>query len=128
MGLKSFFQSIKGVFWFNSGTDELIDRESASAEEHDVFFLARDVDDCEEEIKELRSWTHSFYEDPRIKLNDPDSMEPYIDVSLEVKTGEGDFHLIYYENDELVLRGDRGAVMEVREPISEELNLEFKRV
>ena len=128
MGLNSFLQSLKGVFWFNSGTDDLIDRESASAEEHDVFFVARGVVDCEEAIKELRSWAHSFYENPRIKLNDPDSMEPYIDVSLEVKSEEGDFHLIYYENDELVLRGDRGAVMEVTDPISEELNVEFKRV
>ncbi len=128
MSLKSFFQSLKGIFWFNTDTDELVSRDSASADEHDVFFVARDVQGYEDELKGLRSWVHDNFEEPHIKLNDPDSKETYMDLTLDVETLRGDFHLFYYENDELVLRGDRGIIMDVRDPISEELELEFERV
>lgn len=128
MSIKSFFKSLKGIFWFNTDTDELVRRDTSSADEHDVFFVARDVPGCEGELKELRSWVHSNFEEPHIKLNDPESKEAYMDLALDVETRGGDFHLFYYENDELVLRGDRGVVMEVKGPISEELELEFERV
>ncbi|MBS3787502.1 hypothetical protein KGY79_04805 [Candidatus Bipolaricaulota bacterium] len=127
MGLKSFFRSLKNVFWIGS-VDEDLKRESTSAEDHDVFFLVRDVVDYKEEIKDLKPWIKEKFEDPRIKLNNPDSIEPYIELSLDVETEEGDFRLVYYENYELVLRGDRKVTEDLEPEIGRKLDLEFERV
>lgn len=127
MSLKSFFRSFKNVFWFSSINEDL-KRESSSVEDHDIFFLARDVVDYEGELKDLKSWIKEKFESPRIKLNDPDYMEPYIELNLEVKTEEGDFRLVYYENYELILRGDRKVTGDLAPEIGRELDLEFERV
>lgn len=128
MGLKSFFQSLKGVFWFQSPSDDLEEDVSPSRDTHDVFFRVEKVEDYEEELKSLKAWAKKDFEDPRIVLNDPDVMEDYIDLSLDFETALGDFRLVYYENDELVLRGDREVVPEIREKIEEKLDLNFKRI
>jgi len=128
MGLKSFFQSLKGVFWFQSPSDDLEEEVSPSRDTHDVFFRVEKVEDYEEELKSLKAWAKKDFEDPRIVLNDPDVIEDYIDLSLDFETDLGDFRLVYYENDELVLRGDRELVPEVREEIEEKLDLNFKRI
>ncbi len=128
MGLKSFFQSLKGVFWFQSPSDDLEEEVSPSRDTHDVFFRVKNVEDYEEELKSLKAWAKKDFEDPRIVLNDPDVIEDYIDLSLDFETALGDFRLVYYENDELVLRGDRELVPEVREEIEEKLDLNFKRI
>jgi len=128
MGLKSFFQSLKGVFWFQSPSDDLEEEVSPSRDTHDVFFRVEKVEDYEEELKSLKAWAKKDFEDPRIVLNDPDVIEDYIDLSLDFETDLGDFRLVYYENDELVLRGDRELVPEVREKIEEKLDLNFKRI
>lgn len=127
MSLKSFFGSLKNVFWTGS-VDEDLKRESISAEDYDIFFLAKDVVDYEEEIKGLKSWIKEKFENPQIKLNDPDSMEPYILLSLDVRTEEGDFRIVYYENYELVLRGDRKVTQDIEPEVGQELDLEFERV
>ena len=128
MSIKSFFSSIKNVFWTGSVSEDLI-RDSSSADaDHDIFFLARDVVDYEDDIKQIKPWIKEEFERPEIKLNDPDSMEPYIELSLDVRTEEGDFRLVYYENDELVLRGDRGLTEIIEPDISNELDLQFERV
>ncbi len=106
----------------------MIQRQSETVEEHDVFFLVRDAVDYEDRVKNLRSWIEGYFEEARVLLNDPDSMEPYIDLTLDVETEEGEFRLVYYENDELVLRGDRKVVEEIRDPVSRELDLNFRRV
>jgi len=128
MGLKSFFQSLKGVFWFQSPSDDLEEEVSPSRDTHDVFFRVEKVEDYEEELKSLKAWAKKDFEEPRIVLNDPDVIEDYIDLSLDFETSLGDFRLVYYENDELVLRGDRELVPEVREKIEEKLDLNFKRI
>lgn len=127
MSFKSFFGSLKNVFWTGS-VDEDLKRESISAEDYDIFFLAKDVVDYEEEIKGLKSWIKEKFENPQIKLNDPDSMEPYILLSLDVRTEEGDFRIVYYENYELVLRGDRKVTQDIEPEVGQELDLEFERV
>ncbi len=128
MGLKSFFHSLKGVFWFQSPSDDLEEDVSPSKNNHDVFYRVENVEGYEEVLKSLKSWAKEDFEDPRIVLNDPDVMEDYIDLSLDFETALGDFRLVYYENDELVLRGDREVVPEVREKIEEKLDLNFKRI
>ncbi|MBS3735665.1 MAG: hypothetical protein V5A87_05380 [Candidatus Bipolaricaulota bacterium] len=127
MSLKSFFRSFKNVFWSGSINEDL-QRKSSSAEDHDIFFLARDVVDYEEELKDLKSWIKDKFESPRIKLNDPDNMEPYIELNLDVETEEGDFRLVYYENYELVLRGDRKVTEDLEPEIGRELDVEFEQV
>ncbi len=127
MSLKSFFRSVKNVFWSGS-IEEDLERQSGSREDHDIFFLVRGVEGYEEEIKDLKGWIKEEFENPRIKLNDPDSMEPYIELSLDVETEEGDFRLVYYENLELVLRGDRKVTEDIEPEVSQELDLEFERV
>lgn len=127
MSLKSFFRSLKNVFWSGSISEDF-ERKSSSAEDHDIFFLAKDVVDYEKELKDLKSWIKEKFESPRIKLNDPDSMEPYIELNLDVETEEGDFRLVYYENYELVLRGDRKVTQDLEPEIGRELDLEFERV
>lgn len=127
MSLKSFFRSVKNVFWSGS-IEEDLERQSSSREDHDIFFLVRDVEGYEEEIKDLKSWIKEEFENPRIKLNDPDSLEPYIELSLDVETEQGDFRLVYYENFELVLRGDRKVTEDIEPEVSQELDLEFERV
>lgn len=127
MSLKSFFRSVKNVFWSGS-IEEDLERQSSSREDHDIFFLVRGVEGYEEEIKDLKGWIKEEFENPRIKLNDPDSMEPYIELSLDVETKEGDFRLVYYENLELVLRGDRKVTEDIEPEVSQELDLEFERV
>jgi len=128
MGLKSFFQSLKGVFWFQSPSEDLDEDVSPSRDTHDVFFRVEKAEAYEEELKSLKAWAKKDFEDPRIVLNDPDVIEDYIDLSLDFETSLGDFRLVYYENDELVLRGDRELVPEVREKIEEKLDLNFKRI
>lgn len=69
MGLKSFFQSLKGVFWFQSPSDDLEEDVSPSRDTHDVFFRVEKVEDYEEELKSLKAWAKKDFEDPRIVLN-----------------------------------------------------------
>jgi len=128
MSIKSFFSSLKNVFWTGSVADDLKREKSSSDQDHDIFFLARDVVDYEENIKALKSWIKEKFESPQIKLNDPDSMEPYIELSLDVRTEEGDFRLVYYENYELVLRGDRKVTLDIEQEVGDRLDLEFERV
>lgn len=128
MSMKSFFQSLKNVFWFGSPPDDLRNEPSETATDHDVFFRAENVVDCAGDLKNLKSWIKEKFSEPKIVLNDPESMEKYIDLSLDVKTQEGQFRLVYYENDELVLRGDREVVLELEEPIERKLELDFRRV
>jgi hypothetical protein len=128
MSVKSFFQSLKNVFWTGSVSEDLKVKGSGSTESHDIFFLARDAVGYEEELKGLKSWIKGEFDGPRIKLNDPDSMEPYIELSLDVRTEDGDFRLVYYENNEIVLRGDRKVTQDVEPEISSRLDLEFERV
>jgi hypothetical protein len=128
MGLKSFFQSLKGAFWFQSPSDDLEEEVSPSKDTHDVFYRVENVEEYEEELKSLKSWAKEDFEDPRIVLNDPDVMEDYIDLSLDFETSLGDFRIVYYENDELILRGDRELVPEVKGTIEQELELNFERV
>ncbi|MFB6290748.1 MAG: hypothetical protein ABEJ25_03350 [Candidatus Bipolaricaulia bacterium] len=128
MSLKSFFQSIKNVFMPGSVPDDLKIDTTDSAEEHDIFFLARDAVDYEENLKDQKSWIKEEFENPGIKLNDPESMEPYIVLSLDVKTEKGDFRLVYYENNELVLRGGREVTREIEPEIGQRLDLDFDRV
>lgn len=128
MSLKSFFKSLKNVFWMGSVSENLERRSSSSTEDRDIFFIARDVVDYKDEIKDLKSWIKEEFEDPKISLNDPDSMEPYIELSLDVGTLEGNFRLVYYDNNELVLRGDRKITEDVEPEVANRLNLEFKRV
>jgi len=128
MSIKSFFSSLKNVFWTGSVADDLKREKSSSNQDHDIFFLARDVVDYEENIKALKSWIKEKFESPQIKLNDPDSMEPYIELSLDVRTEEGDFRLVYYENYELVLRGDRKVTLDIEQEVGDRLDLEFERV
>lgn len=128
MSMKSFFQSLKNVFWFGSPPDDLTKKPSQSAEDHDVFFQAQQVVDCKGDLKDLKPWIKDKFDQPKISLNDPDSMERYIDLSLDVKTQEGEFRLVYYENNELVLRGDREIVLDLERPIGQKLEVEFKRV
>ena len=128
MSIKSFFQSLKNVFWTGSVSEDLkVDRDS-SVEDHDIFFLSRDVENYEEKLKDLKPWIKERFENPTIKLNDPDSMEPYIELSLDIKTEEGSFRIVYYENNELVLRGDRKVTQELEPDLEERLSLEFQRV
>lgn len=128
MSINSFFKSLKNVFWTGSVADDLERKKSSSVEDHDIFFLVRDAEDREEKIKALKPWIKEKFEYPKIKLNDPDSMEPYIYLSLDVRTEEGDFRLVYYENYELVLRGDRKVTMDIQQEIGNRLDLEFERV
>jgi hypothetical protein len=128
MSVKSFFQSLKNVFWTGSVSEDLKVEASKSAESHDIFFLAREAVGYEEELKGLKTWIKEEFESPKIKLNDPDSMEPYIELSLDVRTEEGDFRLVYYENYELVLRGDRKVTQDIEPEVSSRLDLEFERV
>ena len=128
MSIKSFFQSLKNVFWTGSVSEDLkVDRD-ISVEDHDIFFLSRDVENYEEKLKDLKPWIKERFENPTIKLNDPDSMEPYIELSLDIKTEEGSFRIVYYENNELVLRGDRKVTQELEPDLEERLSLEFQRV
>ncbi|MCF7891104.1 hypothetical protein K9M78_07800 [Candidatus Bipolaricaulota bacterium] len=127
MSIKGFFSSLKNVFWSGSISEDF-ERESSSEEDHDVFFLAKDVVDYEGEIKDLKSWIKEKFDSPRIKLNDPESMEPYIVLNLDVRTEEGDFRLVYYENYELVLRGDRKVTQNLEPEIGRLLDLDFERV
>lgn len=128
MSMKSFFQSLKNVFWFGSVPDDLKKKPSQTTDVHDVFFQAQDVNDCEGDLKDLKPWIKEKFNEPKILLNDPESMESYIDLSLDVETQEGEFRLVYYENDELVLRGDGEVVLDLEEPIARKLGLDFKRV
>ncbi len=128
MRINSFFKSLKNVFWTGSVSEDLKRKKSSSADDHDIFFLARDVVDYEEKIKALKPWVKEEFEYPKIKLNDLDSMEPYIDLSLDVRTEEGDFRLVYYDNYELVLKGDRIVTMDIQQEIGDKLDLEFERV
>lgn len=128
MSMKSFFQSLKNVFWFGSVPDDLEKKPSHTADEHDVFFQAQNVSDYEDDLKDLKSWIKEKFNEPKIVLNDPESMERYIDLSLDVGTQEGEFRLVYYENDELILRGDGEVVLDLEEPIGRKLGLDFKRV
>lgn len=128
MSAKSFFESLKNVFWFRSVSDDLKEEATPSPDTYDVFFKVEDVVDLENDLKGLKPWVKEEFEDPKIKLNDPDVMEDYIDLSLDVETAEGDFRLVYYENDELILRGDRELVPDIEGKIGNQLELEFKRV
>lgn len=128
MSAKSFFESLKNVFWFRSVSDDLKEEATPSPGTYDVFFKVEDVVDLENDLKGLKPWVKEEFEDPKIKLNDPDVMEDYIDLSLDVETAEGDFRLVYYENDELILRGDRELVPDIEGKIGNQLELEFKRV
>lgn len=128
MGLKSFFQSLKGVFWFQSPSDDLEEDVSPSKDTHDVFYRVENVEGYEEELKLLKSWVKEDFKDPRIVLNDPEVMEDYIDLSLDFETALGDFRLVYYGNDELILRGDRELVPDIKGTIEQELELNFERV
>ena len=49
-------------------------------------------------------------------------------MNMDVKTMEGSFRLVYYDNYELVLRGDREVVEQIKDPISKRLDVEFERV
>lgn len=128
MGLKSFFQSLKGVFWFQSPSDDSEEDVSPSKDTHDVFYRVENVEGYEEELKLLKSWVKEDFKDPRIVLNDPEVMEDYIDLSLDFETALGDFRLVYYGNDELILRGDRELVPDIKGTIEQELELNFERV
>ena len=128
MSIKSFFSSLKNVFWTGSVSDDLKREKSSANQDHDIFFLSRDVVDYEENIKALKPWIKEKFEAPQIKLNDPDSMEPYIELSLDIRTEEGDFRFVYYENYELILRGDRKVTLGIEQEVEDRLDLEFERV
>lgn len=127
MGLKSLFRSFKNAFWFRSISEDL-EEQSATPDEYDVFYKVDDAGDVEDDLKGLKPWIKQEFDDPEIVLNDPDVMEDYIVLSLDVETPEGKFRLVYYENDELILRGDRVLVPDLEEPVGRKLGLEFKRV
>ena len=128
MSFKSFFKSLKSVFWIGSPSKDLEREKPSSAEDHDIFFMVRDIENRKEKIKKLKEWIKEEFESPEISINDPESMEPYIKLSLDVKTQEGSFRLVYYENNELILRGDRFITQEIEPEVSGKLDLEFKRV
>ncbi len=129
MSLKSFFQSLKNVFWFGSVSEDLKKRSlSEAGEERDIFFISRNVQGCEEELAELTDWFDEFFEDPIVEVDDPGETEPYMLKHLKIETESGTFQLIYYENYELVLRGDRELVLEIQEPIAERLGVMFQRI
>ncbi len=128
MSKNSFFQSLKNVFWFQSASDDRHEDPIPSTDTYDVFFKVDEAPNYENELKELKPWIKEEFEDPKIVLNDPDVMEEYIDLSLDVETKDGDFRLVYYENDELILRGDRELVPDIEDSVEKQLELEFERV
>ena len=126
--MSGFLNSLKGMFWFRSPKDLNQDKKENLAEEADIFYACDDASNYAERIKALSSFFEDRFEEPDIEINDVSVMEPYIDLNIEVITMEGKFRLVYYENDELVLRGDPEVVEEIKDPISKRLDLSLKRV
>ena len=127
--MKGLLSSLKGMFWFGA-PDDLDDKKEkkASRENKDVFYLTEDAKNYEERIKALSSYFEDEFDSPEITINDPSAMEKYIDLNLELRTARGKLRLVYYENDELIIRGDQDLVSEMKEPIGKRLDLKFKRV
>ncbi|GEM_PF-2046616 len=129
MSIQSFFQSIKNVFWFGSVSEDLKKKPlSKSKEERDIFFRSKDVVDYEESLQGLTDWFKEVLENPECKVNDRAETESYMRIHLKVTSDCGDFALVYYENDELILRGDRDIVPDILEPLSSQLDLDFNRI
>lgn len=118
------------MFWFGSASDidHLDPRESKDYTPRDVFYVNEEASNYEERIRALLPYLEDKFEDPEITENDVAEMEKYMVLHLEVETVEGDFKLIYYENDELVLRGDEALVNDLKQPLEKRLNLDLHRV
>lgn len=128
MSLRSFFQSVKNVFWFGGVDEDLKKKPLSETQDHDIFFISRDVEDYETRLEGMEDWFEELLDEPIIEINEPAETEPYMVTHIEVTAPEGEFRLIYYENDELIFRGEREIVLEMVDPISEKLDLEFQRV
>lgn len=129
MSMNSFFQSIKNVFWFGSVSEDLKKKPlSKSKEEREIFFRSQDVANYEESLEDLTNWFEEVVDNPECTVNDPAETESYMRLHLKVSSDDGDFSLVYYENDELILRGDRDLVPDILEPLSSQLDLDFNRI
>ncbi len=128
--MKNFLKSLKNVFWFG-GSSVDVDKKRKQKNEKlrvEVFYKADDLSDYSERIRALEPFVEDHFEEPEVTFDDVDVMESYIKTSMDVKTREGSFRLVYYDNDELVLRGDEGVVEEVKDPICERLDVDLRRV
>lgn len=128
--MKNFLQSLKNVFWFGGTSVDVEEKRKKRHEELrvEVFYKNDGVKDYSERIRALEPFMKDYFEEPEITYNDVDVMESYIQLSMDVKTMEGTFRLVYYDNEELVLRGDREVVEEIKDPICKRLDIDLKRV
>ncbi|MBS3813568.1 hypothetical protein KGY64_07060 [Candidatus Bipolaricaulota bacterium] len=128
MSLKGFLQSLKNIFWFGSVSEDLKRKPLSETAERDIFFIARDVEGYEKELEDLSNWFEDLFDETHIQIDDPGETEPYMLKYMEIDTERGSFRIIYYENYELILRGDRELVLEVSDPIANQLDIDFQRI
>jgi len=128
--MSRFLEQLKDMFWFTSPkkAGEKEESDDSPQLQNKIFYMNSDAEGYEEQVRALSDYIKNQFEEPSIEFNDPGKRQSYMSLLMEVKTAEGTFQLVCYNNGELVLRGDRGLVERLREPIQERLGLELRRV
>lgn len=127
--MSGLMKSIKNLFWFSPPDDlENESHQGETMEDHDAFYLAEDAQDYEERLRAIVSYFDQELQDPDITVEESAALDSYMKLSVEVDCKQGELRLVYYDNDELILRGEPELVSELIEPVQQRLVLAFRRV
>lgn len=127
--MKGLLNSLRDVFWFGSSSNsELLQESQQEGSDRDVFYLCEETEGVESRLERLVPFFEGFFGDAEVEVNDAEWAKDYVNLTILATMPAGDLRLVFYDNGELVLRGERELVEETLEPIEDRLDVSFERV